>query len=249
MMKNGEIYFYLKDDEHGWLSNFWPSPFTCNGINWKTNEHYYQAQKASTWEFMKWIADAPNPYHAMLAGRKLRPDKGEMKADWEERKLSVMERGLRRKFNTFGLRQKLLDTGDTPIHEDSQTDMFWGCRGEDWLGRLLVKVREDIKYDRSDAIEILCSHLEWRHPRYTTSDVVLSNCRGYLRSTKPCSCNYPPYDGHVVFVKSGSEEPHFHTISIEDVGYRARDRSGQFVSKYKLWDELKAKGFPSEGVE
>jgi len=144
MIRNGEIYFYLKDEAHGWLSNFYPSKFKYSGTVMPTNEHFYQSQKAAMIEFENWIAQAPNPYHAMLAGRNLRAKKGERHGDWDSRKLEVMREGLRRKFAIPDLRAKLLATRDMPIHEDNPTDMFWGVKGEDWLGKLLMQVRSEI---------------------------------------------------------------------------------------------------------
>ena len=149
MIRKGEVYFYLKDEEHGWLSNFYPSEIWYGGTLFPTNEHFYQAQKANTIPFENWIAKAPNPYHAMLAGRNLRVDKGEKHKNWEDIKIGVMHTGLQRKFQIPYLRVKLLATGDMPIHEDSPTDMFWGVKGEDWLGKLLVKVREKIRKEET----------------------------------------------------------------------------------------------------
>jgi len=145
MIRKGEIYFYLKDEEHGWLSNFYPSEIWYSGTIFPTNEHFYQAQKAETIAFENWIASAPNPFHAMLAGRNLRVEKGEKRKGWEDIKIGIMHTGLQRKFHIPELRVKLLDTGNMPIHEDSPTDMFWGVKGEDWLGKLIVKVREEIR--------------------------------------------------------------------------------------------------------
>ena len=144
MERNGDIYIYLKDEEHGWLSNFYPSKFRFSGTEFPTNEHFYQAQKAATIEFENWIASAPNPYHAMLAGRNLRTKKGEKVLDWEYVKVKIMKLGLRKKFQIPELKAKLLATGDMEFHEDSPTDMFWGVKGQDWLGRLLFEVRCEI---------------------------------------------------------------------------------------------------------
>jgi ribA/ribD-fused uncharacterized protein len=143
--RDGEIYFYLKDEEYGWLSNFWPSPFTDGGRLWPTNEHYYQAHRASDTRLREWIRSAPSPYHAMKAGRALRAEKGECPADWDSRKVDVMRDGLRLKFSIPDMRARLIATGDAPLHEDSPTDMFWGVRGEDMLGKLLMEVRQEVR--------------------------------------------------------------------------------------------------------
>lgn len=144
MLRNREIYFYLKDEEHGWLSNFYPSPFILSGGTWPTNEHYYQAKKAASGEFAEWIRRAPNPYHAMKAGRALRPGR-EIRENWEHLRSAVMLEGLRAKFaQNPELEMKLIATRPMPIHEDSPTDMYWGIKGEDMLGRLLMRVRAEL---------------------------------------------------------------------------------------------------------
>jgi len=59
-----------------------------------------------------------------------------------------MYRGLLAKFRQHpALASELIGTGKAEIHEDSD-DPFWGWRrgtGEDWLGRLLMTVREQIR--------------------------------------------------------------------------------------------------------
>ena len=139
-----EINFYYRKKEYGWLSNFWRCWQEVDGIFYPANEYYYQAEKAKERDVHIWISNAPNPYLAMQAGRSLRKGK-ELVDDWDSRKVDVMLKGLRAKFEDAGLREKLLETGDAVIHEDSPTDMFWGIRGKDMLGRLLMQVRNEIK--------------------------------------------------------------------------------------------------------
>jgi ribA/ribD-fused uncharacterized protein len=138
------ILFYSRDDEYGWMSNFERASQIVDGVMYTTNEHYYQAQKSPLIEFHEWIANAPNPYAAMKAGRALRPH--EVVVDWDRKKFDVMLKGLRAKFEQNPkLRQKLLDTGDMTIHENSPTDMIWGVKGKDILGKLLMQVREELR--------------------------------------------------------------------------------------------------------
>ena len=53
------------------------------------------------------------------------------------------------KFNIPELKQKLLETGNTELVEgNTWGDTFWGVynvEGENILGRLLMKVREELK--------------------------------------------------------------------------------------------------------
>jgi len=137
-----EILFYLRGTEYGWLSNFERSNQLIN-INYPTNEHYYQSEKANNYTIRNWIINAPSPYLAMKAGRSLR--KKEMTRDWDRKKILVMKKGLRAKFTqNEELKRMLIDTEDAILHEDSPTDMFWGIKGKDWLGKLLMEIRDEL---------------------------------------------------------------------------------------------------------
>ena len=142
-----EINFYIREDKYGWMSNFERCIQEVDSIMYPTNEHYYQSQKAKNKPMFWWIADAPSPYMAMIAGRGLRPK--DIVEDWEEKKIEVMLKGLRAKFKNPELRKRLLDTGNSIIHEDSPVDLFWGKRGKDMLGKLLMQVREEIRKEKN----------------------------------------------------------------------------------------------------
>ena len=143
------IGFYSRDEQYGWLSNFHRCNQVVDGYLYPTNEHYYQSQKALGLEFHKWIATAPNPYLSMKAGRLLRAGKpGELRPEWEQIKLLIMETGLRAKFKDQALRIRLLQTGDAFIYEDSLIDRYWGGSlpdSKNHLGKLIMKIREEIK--------------------------------------------------------------------------------------------------------
>lgn len=68
-------------------------------------------------------------------------------ADWDQIKINVMRVALRAKFTQHDhLRLSLIATGNAEIIEDSASDYFWGSgadgSGENWLGRLLMELRE-----------------------------------------------------------------------------------------------------------
>ena len=78
-----------------------------------------------------------------------------VRPDWDKVKLSVMENFLRQKFRIPELRLQLFDTFDANLEEDG--DCYWGLcdgKGENRLGRLLMKVRES---------EMLRESFEWRY--------------------------------------------------------------------------------------
>jgi len=43
------------------------------------------------------------------------------------------------------LKRKLLDSGDRKLHEDSPSDMYWGVKGQDKLGRILMNIRDELR--------------------------------------------------------------------------------------------------------
>ena len=66
------IRFYLKGpEEYRFLSNFFPSPFTLDGVRYESNEHYFQSQKALDPEEAGWVRSAPTALEAKRRGRKI----------------------------------------------------------------------------------------------------------------------------------------------------------------------------------
>ena len=49
------------EDEYAFLSNFYPSPFTHDGITYPTNEHFFQSMKTLDITERKAIAAAETP--------------------------------------------------------------------------------------------------------------------------------------------------------------------------------------------
>ena len=142
-----EINFYFRKEKNGWLSNFWRAKQVINNIVYDSNEHFYQSEKAKSEKIRDWIITAPNPFLAMMAGRALRDGK-ELRVNWEKLKVVVMLVGLQFKFSqNENLKQMLLDTGNAILHENSPTDMFWGKKGKDMLGILLMQVRDELRND------------------------------------------------------------------------------------------------------
>lgn len=75
----------------------------------------------------------------------------DLRSDWEDIKLRVMENALYSKFTlNEDLKQKLKETGDLYLEESNWwRDRFWGVcegKGENHLGKLLMKIRNDLKW-------------------------------------------------------------------------------------------------------
>lgn len=74
-----------------------------------------------------------------------------IRPDWEEIKLDVMRRALYAKFTQHtDLSELLVSTGSSQIMEDSPRDNYWGIgedgTGSNWLGRLLMELRDQLKH-------------------------------------------------------------------------------------------------------
>jgi len=113
-------------------------------------EHAYQAAKtlnAAVREKFRFAGVTPGRAKKMGRSLKLRPD-------WEEVKIDIMRGLLMQKFRPSILKRKLLSTFQAELIEGNYWhDTFWGvcmgkcdfphaALGENWLGRLLMEVRQ-----------------------------------------------------------------------------------------------------------
>lgn len=141
------IQFYSTKAKYGEFSNFARFAFTLDGQAWPTSEHYFQAQKFNDEEYREKIRQTPSP---MIAARLGRSRKVPIRSDWEQVKVDVMRAAVRQKIAAHTeLTQLLLGTGDEELIEAAPRDSFWGCgkdgTGSNWLGRILMEVREELK--------------------------------------------------------------------------------------------------------
>jgi N-glycosidase YbiA len=141
------IEFYSTKNAYGEFSNFASFPFILDGKEWPTSEHYFQAQKFEDEAYREKIRTTISP---MIAARLGRSRKIRIRQDWESMKVDVMRNAVRAKFLAHAeLKSLLLSTGDEEIIEAAARDSFWGCgadgSGKNWLGRLLMEVREELR--------------------------------------------------------------------------------------------------------
>lgn len=132
--------------EYAFLSNFWEIPVTYQGLTYGSNEAAFQAQKCMTKEERLPFTEM-RPAMSKKAGRRV-----QLRADWEDVKLSIMEDIVRAKFTqNEDLKQLLLATGDLVLEEgNTWHDTFWGVdvktqEGENHLGRILMRVRQELR--------------------------------------------------------------------------------------------------------
>jgi ribA/ribD-fused uncharacterized protein len=138
------------EGKYAFLSNFYNSPFTYDGIEYPTVEHFFQAAKTTDIAKRREIAAAPTPGLAKRMGRHVA-----LRSDWEEVKNAVMALGLQFKFTDATLAEKLLATGDEDLIEGNWWhDNYWGaCTCEkcintlsrNKLGTLLMELRADLR--------------------------------------------------------------------------------------------------------
>lgn len=139
-------------DEFFFLSNMFLCPITVWGDAFATSEHAYQCAKFPAGEFRDRVKKANTPKSAKwLASRLGRPYRLDGHA---ERRFELMLEIIRAKFSSPAMAEKLLATGDRVLIEgNTWGDRRWGCvqakdgtwRGRNWLGEILMQVREELR--------------------------------------------------------------------------------------------------------
>ncbi len=152
------------DGRYDFLSNFYPASVSVDGYNFLNSESAYQAFKCNNTadyeQFFELTGD-----EAKRLGRKV-----EMREDWDEVKLSVMEKIVRAKFmQNPHLARYLIATGDSLIVEGNRWhDVFWGVdlrtdEGENNLGKILMKVRSELKENGIPEIDDELANVKCKH--------------------------------------------------------------------------------------
>ncbi len=151
-MFNTPIRKFTRD--HHFLSNFYLADVWFEDAWYASVEHAYQAakttdpKKRATLQLTGDSALSQTPSYAKRWGRRVA-----LRPDWEDIKFEVMETLLREKFTRHAdLADKLLATQKRElIEENTWGDRIWGvCDGvgENHLGKLLMKIRDEIRRQR-----------------------------------------------------------------------------------------------------
>jgi ribA/ribD-fused uncharacterized protein len=131
------------------LSQWWPAPFTVDGVHYRSAEHWMMAEKARLFgdeRSAAAIIAAESPKDAKALGRAVRGFDGDR---WEAAAFGIVVRGSIAKFGQDPqLRDYLVGTGDALLVEASPLDAIWGIglaaddpragRPEEWPGRNLL---------------------------------------------------------------------------------------------------------------
>ena len=135
-------------EPYRFLSNFYEAAVTYGGLTYKNNEAAFQAQKCMT-EEEKRPFTGYGPGKSKGAGRRVK-----LRPDWETVKTGIMEEIVRAKFTQHPeLAARLLATGERMLAEgNTWGDTCWGVdartgEGENRLGKILMKIREELKRD------------------------------------------------------------------------------------------------------
>ncbi|MFE9775721.1 NADAR family protein [Streptomyces sp. NPDC005931] len=143
------------------LSQWWPAPFTVDGVRYATAEHWMMAAKARLFEDAeaeREVLAADHPSRAKKAGRLVR---GFDEATWRRERFGIVVEGSVHKFAADdGLRSFLLGTGERVLVEASPVDRIWGIglaaddraatdperwRGPNLLGFALMEARRRLR--------------------------------------------------------------------------------------------------------
>lgn len=149
----------------GCLSQWWPSPFTLDGIAFATAEHYMMWRKATLFgdeAMAERVLATPHPHAAKALGGRVA---GFDQQTWDEHRCDIVVAGNLAKFRQHAaLRTFLLTTGRRVLVEASPVDRIWGIgltrddpaaadparwRGLNLLGFALVQVR-DVLHEESE---------------------------------------------------------------------------------------------------
>jgi len=134
--------------EKRFLSNMYVCNIIYKGKEYGSSEHIYQAMKSENREYQEYIRMLDEPKKTKKEADRLLGETYEMREDWDEVKVALMEEILYLKFTQNpDLGDRLLAIEGLIEEKNSWGDTFWGtCEGvgENHLGRLLMKTRDKI---------------------------------------------------------------------------------------------------------
>lgn len=150
------------------LSNFYPCEIEHQGIKYPSVEHYYVALKVNDQQLINGKYYTPGDFREMISkiehpgvvkkiGSKIK-----LRSNWDDKKFTTMEWGVREKFKNPKLAGMLVDTGDVQIIEGNLWhDNFYGqclcdkCKGsgKNKLGKLLMQIRDELKGVKRTGLE------------------------------------------------------------------------------------------------
>jgi ribA/ribD-fused uncharacterized protein len=156
------LFFYGKAGENGFLSNFYRTNFSSEGLEFHSVEQYMHYKKAKLFkdeEIAEQIMLEKTPLATKRLGRKV---KNFDPSIWNENKKNIVKYGVLLKFKqNKEISEKLLNTQSLILVEAAggrNADRIWGIGytaklalenkdnwGENLLGKILMEVRNEVK--------------------------------------------------------------------------------------------------------
>ena len=168
------IFFHNPDEENGYLSNWFLSEFTVGGITFSSMEQYMMYEKAVLFKDQttaEKILQTDDVAEIKALGRTVQNFDDKV---WVKEREGIVYRGVSEKFRQNPeLAEKLEKTGKEIIAECAVKDRIWGIglsmtdenrfcvekwRGQNLLGRILMRVREDIRHQNK--VNQACQNVE-----------------------------------------------------------------------------------------
>ena len=156
------ICFHNPDEENGYLSNWSLTEFTVDGITFSSMEQYMMYKKAVLFKDQitaEKILQTDDVAEIKALGRTVQNFDDKV---WTKEREEIVYNGVLEKFRQNPeLAEKLEKTGEEIIAECAVKDRIWGIglsmkdesrlsvdkwRGQNLLGKILMRVREDIRY-------------------------------------------------------------------------------------------------------
>lgn len=152
------ICFHNPDEENGYLSNWYLSPFTFDEVSFSSMEQYMMYRKALTFGDDKVASDILITSDVAKIKALGRLVSGYYESSWNGIRQIVVYEGLSAKFSQNPeLKEQLKSTGDAILAECAVKDKIWGIglsmhdpnrfdrrkwQGQNLLGYALMMVRE-----------------------------------------------------------------------------------------------------------
>ena len=155
------IGFHNPDEPYGFLSNWYLSAFTVDGIRFSSMEQYMMYKKAVLFEDTGMAAKIRNTDDVVLIKKLGRKVSNYNDTVWNGMRQVIIYKGLLEKFRqNENLKEALLATGDNILAECAVKDCIWGIglsmtddnrhdlnawKGQNLLGFSLMLVRDELR--------------------------------------------------------------------------------------------------------
>jgi len=162
-----DIHFFWNGEDY--CSQFYPAPFVVDGVPYNGCEQYMMHQKALVFQDpvqADMIMEETEPKTIKNLGRCVENFVDDV---WTNKCRSVVYNGNYAKFGQNDeLRSWLMGTGDRLLAEASPFDKRWGIgmgkddkraqhpsqwKGSNWLGEVLMKVRQQLRIDEANGVK------------------------------------------------------------------------------------------------